>query len=97
MKKSLKNKQLKDTKPNFLEKYEEWHYNKYSDEYRYRNKPPFYLNPRNYLKIGILSLLIPFLCLIVSFTLNLGISFYLFFLIFCLPGILLVVKYYRLK
>ncbi|QOR72985.1 hypothetical protein SAMN05443429_1232 [Cruoricaptor ignavus] len=97
MKKRIKDNELKEKKSDFFEVFEEWHDRKYSDEYRYRNKLPFYFNQKNYLKIGFLSLVIPLLCLIISIIIDLGIGFYIFFLLTCFPGMRLIIKYYNSK
>lgn len=97
MDKRTKDNKLKETKSDFLDSFEEWHDRKYNDEYRYKNKLPFYYNKNNYLKIGFLSLLMPLLCLALSIILNLETGFYMFFLLACFPGIRLIVKYYNSK
>ena len=81
-------------KDNFLEDFEDWHNNKYNDEYRYRNKTPFFYKTLNHVKLGILLLIIPFLSLIVFIILDFGIGFYLFCLLMAIPGVYTIVKHF---
>jgi len=82
---------------NFMDSFEDWHSRKYSDEYRFRNKTPFFVKTPNYLINGILFLTLPVLSLIVSIILDLGISFYLFLSLICIPGIYFIIKHFKLK
>ncbi|WP_370901301.1 hypothetical protein [Chryseobacterium gossypii] len=81
----------------FMDDFEDWHSRKYSDEYRFKNKTPFFVKTPNYLMNGILLLMLPFLSLVVSIILDLGISFYLCFSLICIPGIYFIVKHFKLK
>ncbi|QCX53037.1 hypothetical protein [Elizabethkingia sp. JS20170427COW] len=97
MKKQVEDNELQEENSNFFEDFEEWHDRKYNDEYRFKNKVPFYFNQNNYFKIGLLSLIIPILSLVVAIILDLGIGFYIFFLLTCFPGVRLIIKYYTQK
>ncbi|HFK5569701.1 hypothetical protein BAX97_11805 [Elizabethkingia meningoseptica] len=87
--------QKRDKKNDFFKEFEDWHSNKYNDSYRYGNKTPFYFKKYNFLKIGILALVLPILCLIISIFLDLGIGFYVFFILMSIPGISLIIRYYK--
>lgn len=94
----MDNKDFKDSEENdFIDDFEDWHSRKYSDEYRFKNKTPFFNKTPNYLVNGFLFLILPLLSLITSIILDLGISFYLCFLLACAPGIYFIIKHFKLK
>jgi len=94
----MSNKDCKEDQENdFMDEFEDWHSHKYSDDYRFGNKTPFFVKNPNRLINGILFLVIPFLSLIVSIIVDLGIGFYLFFLLACIPGSYLIIKHFRSK
>lgn len=82
---------------NFMSDFEDWHSRQYSDDYRFGNKIPFFIKKPNYLIHGVLALTLPILSLIVSVILNLGIGFYLFFSLLCIPGIYQIIKHFKFK
>ncbi|MCJ7933836.1 MAG: hypothetical protein MUW56_09420 [Chryseobacterium sp.] len=75
----------KEKDDSFIEDFEDWHSRKYSDEYRFRNKTPFFIKSPNHLILGILLICVPLLSLIVTIILDFGMSFYLFFIMLCFP------------
>ena len=79
----------------FLDDFEDWHSRQYSDEYRFRNKTPFFIKKTNYLVHGILLLTLPSLSLIISAIVDLGVGFYIFFLLMCIPGSYLIIKHFK--
>ena len=95
MEKSVEENELQKENLTFFDDFEDWHYKKYNDEYRFKHKVPFYYNQSNYLKIGVLALITPILSLVVAFILDLGIGIYIFFLLTCYPGVSLIIKYYN--
>ena len=79
----------------FIDDYEDWHNRKYSDEYRYKNKTPFFFNNPNRLVNGILFLIIPFLSLVISIVSDFGTGICLFFLLLCIPGVYQIAKHFK--